>query len=86
MEIKTVFTKWQIVFGNLLKHHYPFNVDIIFALVKIVGAQFVYLCGSSEKHVAGWEMRCMRWVGRSGFQDQVSSRSVFSVVNHRCLE
>lgn len=34
MEIKTVFTKWQIVFGNLLKRHYLFNVDINFALVK----------------------------------------------------
>lgn len=62
------------------------EMTIIFALVKTVGAQFVYLCGSSEKHVTGWEMRCMRWVGRSGFQDQVSSGSVFSAVNHRCIE
>ena len=28
MEIKAVLTKWQIVFGNLLKQHYLFNVDI----------------------------------------------------------
>lgn len=34
MEIKAVFTKWQTVFGKLLKQHYLFNVDINFVLVK----------------------------------------------------
>lgn len=56
---------------------------VIFVLVKIVRAQYVYLCGSSERHVAGWEMR---WVGGSGFQDQISSGSVFSVIDHCCIE
>ena len=45
----------------------------------------MYLCGSSEKHVAEWEDNCMRCVGRFGFQDQVSFGSVFSIVNHDCV-